>query len=200
MGELVDRVDEDDRVVGVVDRAEAIEKRWLHRVATTVCRDPRGRILVHRRSDGMSRFPGQYNWLIGGAAEAGESWEEAAVRELGEELGVFGVPVRPVLRFLCRGEISPYWLGVHEAVVSGAVVPDPTEIAWFGWFGEDELVEAVARGEFVSDGVEALRRYLKSWRASDILPFSRPCSPPAGTAAGGRGRWAGSPGGACGRW
>lgn len=160
MGELVDRVDENDLVIGVVDRAEAIEKGWLHRVATTVCRDPLGRILVHRRPDGACRFPGQYNWLIGGAAEVGESWEQAAARELGEELGVFGVPVRPVFRFLCEGEISPYWLGVHEAVVSGAVVPDPGEIAWYGWFGEGELLEAVGRGEFVSDGVEALRRYL----------------------------------------
>ena len=160
MGELVDRVDEEDLVVGVVERAEAIEKGWLHRVATTVCRDPRGRILVHRRPDGISRFPGQYNWLIGGAAEAGESYEEAAARELSEELGVFGVPVRHVFKFLCRGEISPYWLGVHEAVVRGAIVPDPTEIDWYGWFGEGELLEAVGRGEFVSDGVEALRRYL----------------------------------------
>ncbi|WP_020134036.1 NUDIX hydrolase [Streptomyces sp. 351MFTsu5.1] len=163
MGELVDRVDENDLVIGVVDRAEAIEKGWLHRVATTVCRDPLGRILVHRRSDEMSRFPGQYNWLIGGAAGVGESYEQAAARELGEELGVFGVSVRPVLRFLCEGEISPYWLGVHEAVVDGVVVPDPEEIAWYGWFGEDELLEAVGRGEFafVSDGVEALRRYLE---------------------------------------
>ncbi|WP_328748616.1 NUDIX domain-containing protein [Streptomyces sp. NBC_00285] len=160
MGELVERVDEYDRVIGVVDRAEAIEKGWLHRVSTTVCRDPGGRILVHRRPDDVSRFPGQYNWLLGGAAAVGESYEEAAARELCEELGVFGAPVRFVFKFLCRGEISPYWLGVHEVVVTGALVPDPAEIAWHGWLGEGELVEAVGRGTFVSDGVEALRRYL----------------------------------------
>ncbi|MFJ4202190.1 NUDIX domain-containing protein [Streptomyces sviceus] len=164
MGELVERVDEEDRVIGVVERGEAIEKGWLHRIATTVCRDPGGRILVHRRPEGDSRFPGQYNWLVGGAAEVGESYEEAAARELAEELGVFGAP-RLVFKFLCRGEISPYWLGVHEVVVTEALVPDPAEIAWCGWFGEGELLEAVGRGAaglgvFVADGVEALRRYL----------------------------------------
>ncbi|MET7734811.1 NUDIX domain-containing protein [Streptomyces sp. NPDC005402] len=158
MGELVDRVDVEDRVVGVVDRAEAIEKGWLHRIATTVCRDPDGRILVHRRPENVSRFPGQYNWLVGGAAEVGEWYEDAAARELGEELGVFEAP-RFVFKFLCRGEISPYWLGVHEVVVSTALVPDPAEIAWYGWFGEGELLEAVGRRAFVSDAVEALRRY-----------------------------------------
>ncbi|MFF4030588.1 NUDIX hydrolase [Streptomyces sviceus] len=163
MGELVERVDEEDRVIGVVDRGEAIEKRWLHRVATTVCRDPDGRILVHRRPESVSRFPGQYNWLVGGAVEVGESYEDAAARELAEELGVFGAP-RLVFTFLCRGEISPYWLGVHEVVVTEALVPDPAEIAWCGWLEEGELLEAVGRGPaglgvFVSDGVAALRRH-----------------------------------------
>lgn len=177
MGELVDRVDENDLVIGVVDRAEAIEKGWLHRVATTVCRDPLGRILVHRRPDGASRFPGQYNWLIGGAAEAGESWEQAAARELGEELGVFGVPVRPVFRFLCEGEISPYWLGVHEAVLSG--------------------VAALRR--YLEPSPDGTADFRHQPPAPDTRPghrpFSRPCSPPGGTAAGGGGGSGGSSGG-----
>ncbi|OAH15356.1 NUDIX hydrolase [Streptomyces jeddahensis] len=159
MGELVERVDEQDLVVGVVERGEAIDRQWLHRVATTVCRDPEGRILVHRRPEDVSRFPGQYNWLIGGAAEVGESYEEAAARELAEELGV-QAPVRFVFKFLCRGAISPYWLGVHEAVVTEAIVPDPSEIAWHGWVSEGELQDALQRWTFVPDGVDALRRYL----------------------------------------
>jgi isopentenyldiphosphate isomerase len=159
MGELVERVDERDRVLGVVDRGEAIKNRWLHRVATTVCRDTDGRILVHRRQEDVSRFPGQYNWLIGGAAEVGESYEEAAARELTEELGV-RASVRFAFKFLCRGAISPYWLGVHEAVVTEEISPDPSEIAWHGWVTESELQDALRRWTFVPDGVDALNRYL----------------------------------------
>ncbi|MDT9697087.1 NUDIX domain-containing protein [Streptomyces sp. P17] len=159
MGELVERADERDRVLGVVDRGEAIKNRWLHRVATTVCRDTGGRILVHRRQEDISRFPGQYNWLIGGAAEIGESYEEAAVRELTEELGV-QASVRFAFKFLCRGAISPYWLGVHEAVVTEEIAPDPSEIAWHGWVTESELQDALQRWTFVPDGVDALKRYL----------------------------------------
>lgn len=162
MGELVERVDERDRVVGVVERGEAIRRGWLHRIATTVCRDRSGRILVYRRPAGDSRFPGQYDCLVGGAVEVGESYEAAAARELGEELGVSGVTVRPVFTFLCRGEISPYWLAVHETVLTGTVVPDPAEIDWYGWLGEGELRAAVEGGGFVSDGVEAMRRYWAS--------------------------------------
>ena len=161
MDELVEHVDEHDRVLGVVDRSAAIANRWLHRVATTICRDPAGRILVHRRPEDLSRFPGQYNWLVGGAAEVGESYEVAAARELTEELGV-EAPVRFGFKFLCRGAISPYWVGVHEAVVTGEIAPDPAEIAWHAWVTEDELRDMMGRLTFVPDGVDVLRRYQKA--------------------------------------
>ncbi|GAA4891983.1 hypothetical protein GCM10023237_07570 [Streptomyces coeruleoprunus] len=62
--------------------------------------------------------------MLGGAVDAGESYAEAAARELAEELGVHVEP-RFVLTFLCAGVISPYWLGLHEAVITTAVKPDP---------------------------------------------------------------------------
>ncbi|MFF7789423.1 NUDIX domain-containing protein [Streptomyces sp. NPDC007991] len=173
MGELVERVDEQDRVIGVADRDEAIRNGWLHRVATTVCRDPRGRVLVYRRPEHVSRFPGHYDWLFGGGVEVGESYEEAAARELAEELGV-RVRVRPVFTFLCRGAISPYWLGVHEAIVAGPLAPDPGEIAWHGWLGERELHEAFLRWTFVPDGREVMRRYPGLCAPSTATPPSAP--------------------------
>lgn len=154
MTELVERVDDDDRVIGVVGRAEAIRRRWLHRVATVVCRDSRGRILVHRRPHDAVRFPGGVNFMLGGAAECGETYEEAAARELTEELGV---RVRPrfVLKFRCAGAISPYWLGLHEAVVTGPITPDPDEIAWHDWLTEPQLAALVRDEAFLPDAREA---------------------------------------------
>ncbi|MFE2471693.1 NUDIX hydrolase [Streptomyces mirabilis] len=158
MGEMVERVDEQDRTVGVVDRGEAIRRRWLHRVATTVCRDPDGRILVHRRPDHVSRFPGQYNWLVGGAVGVGETYPAAASRELAEELGVH-TPTRFLFKYLCRGVISPYWLGLHEAVLDRPVVPDASEVAWHAWLTPVELRAAMYDTTFVPDARDAFVRY-----------------------------------------
>ncbi|MCX4904410.1 NUDIX hydrolase [Streptomyces sp. NBC_00878] len=158
MGEPVERVDEHDRVLDIVDRGEAIRRGWLHRVATVVCRDTQGRILVHRRPESAARFPGRYNWLLGGAVEVGESYEEAATRELREELGTT-TTVRFAFKYLCRGEISPYWMAVHEAVIVGGTTPDPTEIAWHDWLPETDFREALHRWPFVSDSREAFTRY-----------------------------------------
>ncbi|MFJ7203652.1 NUDIX hydrolase [Streptomyces sp. NPDC098789] len=159
MNERVERVDERDRILAVVDREEAVRRGWLHRIATTICRDRQGRVLVHRRPEGTARFPGLHDVMFGGAVAVGESYEQAATRELAEELGIH-VAVRPVCRFLCRGAISPYWLGVHEAVITGGVTPDPGEVAWHAWLTEPELREAVRQWSFVPDGQEAYGRYL----------------------------------------
>ncbi|MGR6913488.1 NUDIX domain-containing protein [[Actinomadura] parvosata] len=161
MTELVERVDDQDRVLGVVSRDDAIRHRWPHRVATTVCRDEQGRFLVCRRADGLSRYPGYHEVSFGGAVGVGESYQAAAAREVAEELGVV-VAVREVVKFLCRGEIGPYWLAVHEAVITGDVSPDPRALSWVGWLTSAELSEAVRRERFIPDGQEALRRYLEA--------------------------------------
>lgn len=97
-------------MLGVVSRREAIREGWLHRVAVTVCRDERGRILIHRRSEQVSRFPGLYEVEVGGAANVGESYEQAAARELAEELGIRALP-RLLFTFINRSGLSPHcWL------------------------------------------------------------------------------------------
>ncbi|WP_416071473.1 NUDIX hydrolase [Streptomyces sp. ME02-8801-2C] len=159
MDELVERVDGRDHVVGVVSRRQAVRERWLHRVAVTVCRDGLGRVLVHRRAEHLSRFPGFHEVLVGGAVNVGESYEQAAARELTEELGIRVQP-RLLFTFVNRAGLSPHWLGVHEAVMPDAVVPDPDEVAWHGWLTEPELRSALLEWRFTPDSHEAFSRYL----------------------------------------
>jgi 8-oxo-dGTP pyrophosphatase MutT (NUDIX family) len=168
MGELVERVDVRDEVLAVVERGEAIRHRWLHRISTIVCRNSAGLFLVHRRPDDDVRFPGQINWMLGGAVDVAESYEDAAARELVEEVGVHARP-RFLFKFLCEGVISPYWLGLHEVVVTEPVLPDPSEVAWHDWLAESELTDLVRHRDFVPDAREAFDRY----RALRVRPGAK---------------------------
>ncbi|MGW3486014.1 NUDIX hydrolase [Streptomyces sp. NPDC001054] len=167
--ELVERVDECDRVVGVVERDEAVRRGWLHRIAGSVCRDAEGRYLVHRRAGGVGRFPGMYDCVAGGAVAVGEGYEAAAARELAEELGIVAVP-RRVVTYVCRSGMSPYWLALHEVLVAGVLAPDPAEIAWCGWLTEAEMREAVCGADFVPDGREVFDRYRAAGQAGRTTP------------------------------
>ncbi|HWC44065.1 MAG TPA: NUDIX domain-containing protein, partial [Actinomycetota bacterium] len=88
--ELVDVVDDQDQVVAQAARREVRRGRLLHRFASVLCRDPSGRIYVHRRTDDKDVYPGMYDMTAGGVLAAGETYLEAARRELAEELGVAG--------------------------------------------------------------------------------------------------------------
>ncbi|MBO1330692.1 NUDIX hydrolase [Streptomyces sp. VRA16 Mangrove soil] len=159
--ELVERVDAQDSMLGVVSRGEAVRRGWLHRVAVVVCRDGQGRFLVHRRAQSLSRFPGHYELGVGGAAAVGESYAQAAARELREELGV-PAPVRLRFTFLNRTGLSPHWLGVCDAVLSEIGVPDPDEVAWHGWLTESEVRRSLRQWTFTPDSREIFDRYLAS--------------------------------------
>ncbi|MFE0674123.1 NUDIX hydrolase [Streptomyces sp. NPDC058867] len=157
--ELVERVDAEDRALGTASRWEAVREGWLHRVATVVCRDTQGRFLVHRRAHQLTRFPGHYELGVGGAVAVGESYEEAAARELGEELGARAT-VSLRFKFLNTVGFSPHWLGVCDAVPTRLGTPDPSEVAWHGWLTDAELQQAMRQQPFTPDSHEILDRYL----------------------------------------
>jgi isopentenyldiphosphate isomerase len=86
--ELVEVVDERGTVLRVVTRAEMRAGRLRHRAVFIVVLSYDGRILVHLRSGGKDLWPSRWDLAAGGVVGAGEAWEQAARRELAEELGV----------------------------------------------------------------------------------------------------------------
>src|SRR6266542_5461370 len=90
--EMVDLVDEDDRVVGVAPRSEVRARNLLHREVAAICRNSAGAIYVHRRTDTKDVFPGLYDMWVAGVVSSGETYAQAVRRELEEELGITGEP------------------------------------------------------------------------------------------------------------
>lgn len=78
-------VDENDNVLGQMDKAEAHRTGVLHRIAITYVENPAGQILVQIRSNG------RLDHSAAGHVDVGESYLDAAKRELEEEIGISGV-------------------------------------------------------------------------------------------------------------
>jgi 8-oxo-dGTP pyrophosphatase MutT (NUDIX family) len=72
------------------------------RIAAVVLVDARGRLLLQERDENAPVNPDQWS-LVGGGVEDGETFGEAAVRELAEETDVVGVDLRYVdtLSYYC---------------------------------------------------------------------------------------------------
>lgn len=165
--EILDIVDESDEVVGQVARGEAYARGLRHRCVFIEVRDPKGDVFVHRRTATKLVFPSRYDMFVGGVVGAGETYDDAALREAEEELGVAGLP-RPVplFRFLYDdGAAHRWWSAVYEVRCDLPVRPQAEEVAWSAFMPESELQRRLDEWSWVPDGREAYVR-LQTFRES----------------------------------
>ena len=155
--ELAVLVDEDDRVIGAAPRSEVRRRKLLHRGTGVLCRNSAGDVYVHRRSATKDVFPGLYDAFAGGMVASGESYEQAARRELAEELGIVGAELRQLARQRYSGEHLETWNVLFEAVWDGPIVHQAEEIEWGAFVPVAELRGRLEVWEFAPDSLEALR-------------------------------------------
>ncbi|MFY1676229.1 NUDIX hydrolase [Streptomyces sp. WMMC905] len=162
--EIIDIVDERDRVVGRASRREAYARGLRHRVVFVQVRDAEGRIFVHRRTATKAIYPCLYDPFVGGVVAAGESYDDAALREAEEELGVSGLPrPRRLFTFLYADDAgASWWSAVYAVRCDLAVRPQVEEVAWYDFLPEEELEARITDREWVPDGMEAYRRVRES--------------------------------------
>ncbi|MEV6129476.1 NUDIX domain-containing protein [Streptomyces violaceusniger] len=166
--ELLDIVDERDRVMGQARRGDAMAHRLRHRCVFIQARDAQGRVFVHRRTAEKLVFPSLYDMFVGGVVGAGEGYDEAALREAEEELGVRGLPAPvPLFSFLYETPEHTWWSRVYEVRCEPPVDPQAEEVAWHAFLTEEELTRRLPEWEWVPDGREAYRR-LMEWRRERV--------------------------------
>src|SRR5262249_18734538 len=121
--ELVDVVDEDDRVVATVTRREVRQRSLLHRCTYVLLENAAGAVLVHRRTPTKDVHPGAYDVFAGGVCGTGESYDECARREVAEEVGVEGAELAFRFKHRYRGPTGQAWGAVYEGRWDGPVRP-----------------------------------------------------------------------------
>ena len=158
--EILDVVDENDEVVGQARRGDVYTQGMRHRCAFIQVRDAQGRLFVHRRTPTKLVFPSLYDMFVGGVVGAGETYDEAALREAEEELGVSGFPARPFSSSSCTttGPESPGGRRCTRCSASCRSSPQVEEVAWHGFLPEAEVRRRLTEWEWVPDGLAAYSR------------------------------------------
>ena len=142
MAELLYRVTEDDVVLGPVERDRAHAEGILHRSGEVFLRRPDGRILLQRRSASKATFPGRYDSSAAFHVTFGETYDEAALRELREECGLTA-PVRYVGRFVHHDPPEHQVVAVFVSASPAPVRVDPGEASGYELLARDEVDRVV---------------------------------------------------------
>jgi 16S rRNA (adenine1518-N6/adenine1519-N6)-dimethyltransferase len=87
-GEIFDVVDENDVPIGIATRAEVHAKNLIHRAVHVFVLNRNGDLYLQKRSRLKDMNPGVWDSSVSGHLDAGEDYLQAAVRELGEEIGI----------------------------------------------------------------------------------------------------------------
>ena len=162
--EILDVVDDEDRVIGQARRADIYAKNLRHRCTFILVTNSDGNIFVHRRTPTKMAFPSLYDAFVGGVVGAGEAYDDAAHREAEEELGVTGLaPPDFLFKFLFEDGPLSWWCAVYQVRCDLKVSPQVEEVAWHAFISEAELKAKLGEWTFVPDGLAAWHR-LQDWR------------------------------------
>lgn len=86
--EILPVVNKKDEIIDEVSREICHIKKLRHRAVHIFIFNPKGEILLQKRSKDKEEYPGYYEASVSGHVLQDESYEEAAIREIEEEIGL----------------------------------------------------------------------------------------------------------------
>jgi isopentenyl-diphosphate delta-isomerase len=175
MDELLDIVSDDDVVMDQQMRSTVHQLGLLHRGVHVFLFTSDGKMLVQKRSADRAAEPSALDCSISEHVKAGESYRDAAVRGLREEMGLWDVSMKPLARFKMKygpndNEISTLYEGVVDP---SRVIFDREEIEEINYYTIDEIHEMMKNTnvKFCGWFVEILNWYMKKPAILQILPL-----------------------------
>jgi len=157
--EIVVVVDEHNYVVGAVPRREMRAKNLPHRSTYILVFNSYGQLYVQKRTETKDVFPGYYDPVSGGVVLAGESYEQGAVRELAEEMGIHDVPLTWLFNFYFENEHTRVWGGTFSCVYEGPLMLQEEEVESVTPMTIEDILHRAETEPFTPDGLYVVRRY-----------------------------------------
>ena len=142
--ELFDVVNERDQVLRSATRRDVHAQKLLHRAVHIFIFNSNGEIFLQQRSLLKDLEPGVWSASCSGHVDAGESYDDAAVRELSEEIGLV-LPKKPErwLRLSACEETGHEFLWIYRAKSDGPLSLNAAEVMDGGWFAIEQIRNGV---------------------------------------------------------
>lgn len=159
--EYVDVVDEDDNVIGKATWKEMMDKGLLHRASNIFVFNSKGQLFLHRRADNLNLYPGLWDVKFGGSARSGETYKEAAERELLEEANITRSRLVKLFRLKFRSKENNVNREVFKCVYDGHIKLDRSEVAEGGFVKVEEAKKMLMEGKLSPSAVNVFTEFLK---------------------------------------
>jgi isopentenyldiphosphate isomerase len=138
--ELLDVVDDHDRVVGVRTRGEIHRLGLMHRSVHILVFNRNDELFLQKRSMSKDNNPGLWDSSAAGHLDSGEDYSDCAIRELAEELGVaVASPLETLFHLSASQYTGMEHCTVYRCVNDGPFRLQAEEIDEGTWIGRSEM-------------------------------------------------------------
>jgi len=162
--EYLSIVDENDRVIGNALRSIIHRDRLLHRAVHILVFNDSNLLFLQKRSLTKDINPGLWDSSAAGHVDVGEDYDECAVRELHEELGVQVDRLSPLFKLSATPVTGMEFIEVYRCDHNGPFSLAAEEIEEGRWFDTKEIDARV------NDDDPTLTETFKSlWQRYEIL-------------------------------
>ncbi len=141
MDELLDIVNDEDIVIDQQMRSTVHQLGLQHRGVHVFLFTRDGKMLVQKRSADRAASPSMLDCSISEHVKAGESYLDAAMRGMREEMGVDEIEIKPLVKFKMNYGINDNEISVlYKGFVDPSKVKfDPIEIEQVAYYSIDEI-------------------------------------------------------------
>ncbi|MBI4146156.1 NUDIX domain-containing protein [Candidatus Woesearchaeota archaeon] len=160
--ELIEEIDEKGNTIAVHPRSELKKRMFRHKAALIIPTQGEKLVLCRRAKD-KHPFPDTWCCAVGGKVIAGETFEQAAQREMQEEIGTTAV-LSHVVTFNYNGQEYPSRFAVFTTTLPKQLALDPTEIQYLKAFTAEEINKMIIQNpnEFAPTFRAALQEFLNA--------------------------------------
>jgi len=143
--DIFDVVNERDEVIDAKPRSVVHAQGLLHRAVHVFVFNSRGEIFLQKRSMLKDRQPGVWDSSCSGHVDSGETYDETAVRELQEEIGlvVKSMPQKLFKIDACE-ETDAEFVWVYRCENDGPFHLHPDEIETGDWFNPEFVTKWIS--------------------------------------------------------
>lgn len=149
--ELLDLVDENDKVIGTIYRSEFYrlesENLGYIRACELFIQNDEGKLWIPKRTASKRIAPNGLDYSCGGHVGSGQTYMEAMLREIREELGLRLTPddLRFIIKFRPRPKL-PYFRNFYVYRSNTAPSYNPDDFVGAAWMTVEELAEKLQSG------------------------------------------------------
>jgi isopentenyl-diphosphate delta-isomerase type 1 len=163
--ELLNEVDENDAVIGPRTRGELHRLGLRHRAVHILVFNAQGDLFLQKRSANKDINPNLWDTSAAGHVDRGESYDEAARRELMEELGIDGtLTLRAIFKLPSSPETGWEFIQVYTMTHDGPLQLNADEITNGQWIHPAKLDDWIYQG---GDGLT--RSFQSLWQVFRLI-------------------------------